>query len=76
MDIHEYQAKELLSGFGVAVPPVLAGIWLWREQYLESIAELLSHPGPPDQAAIVELRARYDIEQLTSMIPNRRRAAG
>ena len=21
MDIHEYQAKELLSGFGVAVPP-------------------------------------------------------
>jgi hypothetical protein len=30
----------------------------------------------PDQAAIVELRARYDIEQLTSMIPDRRRAPG
>ena len=42
------------------------------EQYLEGIAELLSHPGPPDQGAIIELRARYDIEQLTSMIPGRR----
>jgi len=37
-----------------------------HEQYLEGIAELLSRPGPPDQAAIIELRARYDIEQLTS----------
>jgi len=46
-----------------------------HEQYLEGIAELLSRPGPPDQAAIIELRARYDIEQLTSMIPDRRRAA-
>jgi hypothetical protein len=45
-----------------------------HEQYLEGIAELLGRPGPPDQAAIVELRARYDIEQLTSMIPDRRRA--
>ena len=46
-----------------------------HEQYPEGIAELLSHPGPPDQAAIIELRARYDIEQLTSMIPDRRQAA-
>ena len=46
-----------------------------HEQYLEGIAELLSHPGPPDQAAIIELRARYDIEQLTSMIPDRRRGS-
>jgi oxalate decarboxylase/phosphoglucose isomerase-like protein (cupin superfamily) len=46
-----------------------------HEQYLEGIAELLSRPGSPDQAAIIELRARYDIEQLTSMIPDRRRAA-
>jgi hypothetical protein len=37
------------------------------------IAELLGRPGPPDQAAIIELRARYDIEQLTPMIPDRRR---
>jgi oxalate decarboxylase/phosphoglucose isomerase-like protein (cupin superfamily) len=46
-----------------------------HEQYLEGIAELLSRAGPPDQAAIIELRARYDIEQLTSMIPDRRRTA-
>jgi len=31
---------------------------------------------PPDQAAIIELRARYDIEQLTPMIADRRRGAG
>src|SRR5712691_9962612 len=43
-----------------------------HEQYLEGVAELLSHPGPPDQAAIIELRARYDIEQLTPMVPDRR----
>ena len=47
-----------------------------HEQYLEGIAELLGRGGPPDQAAIIELRARYDIEQLTPMIPGRRRAAG
>ena len=45
-----------------------------HEQYLEGIADLLSRPGPPDQAAIIDLRARYDIEQLTSMIPDRRSA--
>ena len=37
---------------------------------------MLSHPGSPDQAAMFELRFRYDIEQLTSMIPDRRRAVG
>ena len=47
-----------------------------HEQYLEGIAELLSHPGPPDQSAIIALRARYDIEQLTPMIPDRRRSTG
>ena len=47
-----------------------------HEQYLEGIAELLSQPGPPDQSAIVALRARYDIEQLTPMIPNRRLGTG
>jgi hypothetical protein len=44
-----------------------------HEQYLEGVAELLSRPGPPDQSAIIELRASYDIEQLTPMIPDRRR---
>ena len=47
-----------------------------HEQYLEGIAELLTHPGPPDQSAIIALRARYDIEQLTPMIPDRRRSTG
>jgi hypothetical protein len=50
-----------------------------HEQYLEGVAELLSRPGPPDQSAIVALRARYDIEQLTPHDPgpaplSRRRA--
>jgi oxalate decarboxylase/phosphoglucose isomerase-like protein (cupin superfamily) len=44
-----------------------------HERYLEGIAELLSRPGPPDQSSIIALRSRYDIEQLTPMIPNRRR---
>jgi oxalate decarboxylase/phosphoglucose isomerase-like protein (cupin superfamily) len=43
-----------------------------HERYLEGVAELLSRPGPPDQPAIIALRARYDIEQLTPMIPDRR----
>jgi oxalate decarboxylase/phosphoglucose isomerase-like protein (cupin superfamily) len=47
-----------------------------HEQYLEGVAELISRPGPPDQSAIAALRARYDIEQLTPMIPDRRRTAG
>jgi len=47
-----------------------------HEQYLEGVAELLRRPGPPDQVAIIELRARYDIEQLSPMIPDRRQAAG
>jgi hypothetical protein len=46
-----------------------------HEQYPEGVAELLSRPGPVDQSAIVDLRARYDIEQLTPMIPDRRRSA-
>ena len=44
-----------------------------HEQYLEEIAELLGRPGPPDPSAIAVIRARYDIEQLTPMIPDRRR---
>lgn len=46
-----------------------------HEEYLEEVAELLRQPGPPDQSAIAALRARYDIEQLTPMIPDRRRTA-
>ncbi len=39
-----------------------------HEHYLEELAGLLAHPQPPDQAAIVALRARHDIVQLTPMI--------
>jgi mannose-6-phosphate isomerase-like protein (cupin superfamily) len=44
-----------------------------HERYLQEMAQLIGTSGPPDQSAIVALRARYDIEQLTPMIPNRRR---
>ena len=47
-----------------------------HERYLEEIAELLAHPGPPDQEAIAAVRARHDIHQLTPMIPNRLHASG
>jgi mannose-6-phosphate isomerase-like protein (cupin superfamily) len=42
-----------------------------HEHYLEELAELIAQPGPPDQAAIVALRARHDIEQLTPLISRR-----
>jgi oxalate decarboxylase/phosphoglucose isomerase-like protein (cupin superfamily) len=44
-----------------------------HERYLEELAGLLARPGPPDPAAIAEIRARHDIEQLTPLIPDRRR---
>jgi len=44
-----------------------------HELYQQEMAKLLDRPGPPDPSAIGELRARYDIEQLTPLIPDRRR---
>lgn len=44
-----------------------------HERYLQEMATLIGGSGRPDQSAIIELRARYDIEQLTPMIPGRRR---
>lgn len=38
-----------------------------HEHYLAELAGLLARGGPPDQAAIAELRARYDIMQLTAL---------
>jgi oxalate decarboxylase/phosphoglucose isomerase-like protein (cupin superfamily) len=38
-----------------------------HERYLAEIGELISH-GPPDPAAIAEIRARHDIQQLTPMV--------
>ncbi|MFZ0830774.1 MAG: cupin domain-containing protein [Thermoplasmata archaeon] len=40
-----------------------------HEHYQDELGELLGNRGPPDQAAIAKLRARYDIEQLTPLIP-------
>jgi hypothetical protein len=42
-----------------------------HERYLEELAKLLARPGPPDQTAIAELRARHDIHQLTPLVPAR-----
>ena len=39
-----------------------------HERYLEEIGELIGQPGPPDPAAIAEVRARHDIQQLTPMV--------
>ncbi len=38
-----------------------------HERYLEELGELISNPGGPDPGAIVALRARHDIHQLTPM---------
>jgi len=38
-----------------------------HEHYFEELLDILSASGPPDHAAIEELRSRYDIEQLTPL---------
>jgi hypothetical protein len=38
-----------------------------HESYLQELADLLAAGGPPDQAAISELRLRHDIHQLTPL---------
>jgi mannose-6-phosphate isomerase-like protein (cupin superfamily) len=38
-----------------------------HERYFEELHEILSSGGPPDEAAIEALRARYDIQQLTPL---------
>lgn len=42
-----------------------------HERYIQELADLLDRDGPPDQAAIAELRASHDIQQLTPLIPGR-----
>jgi mannose-6-phosphate isomerase-like protein (cupin superfamily) len=44
-----------------------------HEHYLDELGELIRQPGPPDPAAIAEVRARHDIEQLTPMAVGRPR---
>ncbi|MEU9735455.1 cupin domain-containing protein [Streptomyces sp. NPDC048002] len=38
-----------------------------HERYFEELLTILDNDGPPDDRAIEELRARYDIEQLTPL---------
>jgi mannose-6-phosphate isomerase-like protein (cupin superfamily) len=38
-----------------------------HEHYLDEIGRLIGQGGPPDPAAIAEIRARNDIQQLTPM---------
>jgi mannose-6-phosphate isomerase-like protein (cupin superfamily) len=38
-----------------------------HENYFAELAALLAAEGPPDQAAVVDLRQRYDIEQITDL---------
>lgn len=42
-----------------------------HERYLRELAEMLERGGPPDQTALMELRARHDIQQLTPLMPGR-----
>jgi oxalate decarboxylase/phosphoglucose isomerase-like protein (cupin superfamily) len=39
-----------------------------HERYLDEIGALIGRGGPPDPAAIAEVRARHDIQQLTPML--------
>jgi len=44
-----------------------------HERYLDEIGEAIGRGGPPDPAAIAEIRARHDIHQLTPMTVGRPR---
>jgi quercetin dioxygenase-like cupin family protein len=45
-----------------------------HERYLRELAGILASGGPPDPAAIVEVRRRHDIQQLTPLKPGAGRA--
>ena len=38
-----------------------------HEQYFEELVKLVTKSGPPDAAAIAQLRARFDTEQLSAL---------
>jgi hypothetical protein len=42
-----------------------------HELYLAEMGQMLSRPGPADVAEIAALRARWDIEQITPVVPGR-----
>ncbi|MEU1626415.1 cupin domain-containing protein [Streptomyces sp. NPDC020096] len=52
--------KEARMLFQASPPPA-------HERYFEELLEILSCDGPPDMSAIAELRACYDIHQLTPL---------
>ena len=43
-----------------------------HEDYLAEMGQLISRPGPVDPAEIAALRARWDIEQITPVVPGAR----
>ncbi|AEW97390.1 MULTISPECIES: cupin domain-containing protein [Streptomycetaceae] len=47
-----------------------------HERYFEELLEILDGGGPPDPAAIAELRERYDIHQITPLRTDARAPAG
>lgn len=42
-----------------------------HERYFEELLSILKRGGPPDPEAIAALRRRYDIEQLTPLVPGK-----
>lgn len=42
-----------------------------HERYFEELLAILRGGGPPDQEVIAALRKRYDIEQITPLVPGR-----
>ena len=42
-----------------------------HERYFEELIPMLAGGGPPDPEVIAALRKRYDIEQLTPLVPGR-----
>jgi quercetin dioxygenase-like cupin family protein len=44
-----------------------AGVVGFPEKYFEELGEILAKPGPPDAAAIAELRRRYDTTQVSPL---------
>jgi len=43
-----------------------------HERYQQRMGELIGRGGPPDPTAVAKLRAEFDIEQLTPLVPGRR----
>jgi mannose-6-phosphate isomerase-like protein (cupin superfamily) len=42
-----------------------------HDRYFDELAEVLAQDGPPDAAAIADLRRRYDTEQISALAAGR-----